>query len=76
MEDERQFNELAARLREAHLRVAAMPLASEEKASITRRLLTISDAAKRDLLRAAQRLDAFVGELDGLYRAPEDDETG
>ena len=64
MDDEELLTELAEQLRRAHARVASLPVSEEEKASTTRRLLAISDAAKHDVRRAAQRLDAFVAELD------------
>ena len=64
MEDDALLTELAERLRTAHARVAALSTSTAEKASTTRRLLAISDAAKHDVLRAAQRLDALLAELD------------
>jgi hypothetical protein len=69
VDDEELLRELAEKLREAHARVAALHVADEEKASTTRRLLAISDAAKHDVRRAAQRLDAFVAELDVRHPA-------
>jgi hypothetical protein len=64
MDDEELFAHLALRLREAHATVAALDLPPDQKSSITRRLLVIGDAAKHDLTRAAQRLDAFLAELE------------
>jgi hypothetical protein len=64
VDDDALLQELADKLRQAHARVAALPVSAAEKASTTRRLLAISDAAKHDVRRAAQRLDAFVAELD------------
>lgn len=64
MDDEERLNELSDKLREAHSRVASLTVSVEEKSSITRRLLAISDASKHDLMRAAQRLDAFLAELE------------
>jgi len=70
VDDEELLRELAEKLREAHSRVAALHVTDAEKASTTRRLLAISDAAKHDVRRAAQRLDAFVAELDVRHPAP------
>jgi hypothetical protein len=67
VEDEELFVQFAERLRDAHLRVAAMDLAPDEKSSTTRRLLVISDAAKHSVVRASQRLDAFLSELDAHH---------
>ena len=58
------FLVLADRLRDAHRRVASLDLPDDEKASVTRRLLALSDAAKHDLRRASARLDALVADLD------------
>ena len=69
MEDEELARQLAVTLRDAHARVAALQVPAEQKASITRRLLAISDAAKQDLTRASQRLDAFLAELDVQHPA-------
>jgi hypothetical protein len=63
---------LARRLREAHRRVRLLPAA--EKDRLGRRYLAICDLAKRDPERAAERLEAFLGRLDGVFdtpRAPE-----
>jgi hypothetical protein len=70
VDDEELLTELAERLRQAHARVAALHVSAEEKSSTTRRLLAISDAAKHDVQRAAQRLDAFLAELDVRHPAP------
>jgi hypothetical protein len=64
MDPDELFARLSLQLREAHLRVAALDLPPEQKASITRRLLAISNSAKHDLTRASQRLDAFLAELE------------
>jgi len=64
VDDEERLKELSERLRMAHARVAALTVSAQEKSSTTRRLLVISEAAKHDAMRAAQRLDAFLAELD------------
>ena len=62
-EDGAVFAELSAKLRDTHRRVAALEVPNDEKASITRRLLVITDASKHDLHRALLRLDALIAEL-------------
>ncbi|WP_433497661.1 hypothetical protein ACQP1K_22405 [Sphaerimonospora sp. CA-214678] len=61
---------LARRLRDAHRRVRALALPQEERARLTRRLLAVSDVAKRDIAHAARRLDAFIAYLDGTSDTP------
>ena len=61
--DEELLADLAAKLRDAHRRVAQLDVPDDEKARITRHLLAISDASKRSTTRAAARLDAFLAEL-------------
>lgn len=56
--------ELAVRLREAHRRVAQMEADEDEKARVARRLIALTDASKRDLTRASQRLDLLIADLD------------
>jgi hypothetical protein len=53
---------LARRLREAHRRVAALP--GRVRPRLTRQLLIITDAAKRDPRLAFRRLEIFLAELD------------
>lgn len=69
MDDDELLIELSEKLREAHSRVASLTVSAEEKSSITRRLLAISDASKHDVTRAAQRLDAFLAELEVQHPA-------
>ena len=63
MNDDELLVDLAAKLRDAHRRVAQLDVPDDEKARITRHLLVISDASKRNARRAATRLDAFLAEL-------------
>lgn len=67
MDDEEVFLALADGLREAHVRVAALPVGEDEKSSVRRHLLVISDAAKHDVGRAHQRLQAFLADLDERF---------
>lgn len=60
--DSKLFYDLAERLRLAHRRVASLPEGAH-KASISRRLLAISDAAKHDLEHASRRLDRLLRDL-------------
>lgn len=55
------YGAVARRLRDAHRRVAALP--ADVRPEATHRLIKITDLAKRDLARAAEKLDAFVAEL-------------
>lgn len=56
--------DLANRLRDAHRRVAALDASPDEKARVARRLIALTDAAKRDLVRASARLDLLLADLD------------
>jgi hypothetical protein len=67
VDDEELFADLAERLRVAHLRVASLTAPEAEKASITKHLLVITDASKRDLRKASKRLDAFLADLDARH---------
>ncbi len=67
--------ELAGRLRDAHRRVASLDLPDDEKARVTRRLIALTDASKRDVQRASARLDLLLADLDaGRGPSPEDGE--
>lgn len=59
------FAELSKKLRDTHRLVGGLQVPGDEKASITRRLLVITDASKHDLKRALVRLDALIAELPG-----------
>ena len=69
MTADEELTRLAELLRVAHARVAALDVPEAQKASITRRLLAISDASKRSTTAASQRLDAFLAELDVQHPA-------
>ncbi|MEU7001988.1 hypothetical protein [Nonomuraea sp. NPDC046570] len=68
LEDEEDT--LARRLREAHRRVRALPVAAPEKERLARRYLAICDLAKRDPDRASARLEAFLAGLDADSDTP------
>ena len=55
---------VAARLKEAHARVRALDVSDGTRASLTRSLLLVTEAAKRDLPEAARRLARFMDDLD------------
>ncbi len=55
---------LAVRLRDAHRRVASLDLPGDEKVRLATRLIAMTDASKRDLVRASQRLDLLLADLD------------
>ena len=56
--------QLATRLRDAHRRVATLDVPDDQKARVARRLIALTDASKRDLVRASARLDALLADLD------------
>lgn len=67
--------ELAQRLREAHRRVASLDVDEDEKRRVATRLIALTDASKRDLVRASARLDLLLADLDaGRRLGPEGDE--
>jgi hypothetical protein len=61
------YEVLAERLRDAHARVASLGLPRDEKASVSRRLLVITEASKRSVTSALERLDSFMNELDAQH---------
>jgi hypothetical protein len=63
VDDDAVFTELSSKLRDAHRLVAALEVPNDEKASITRHLLVITDASKHDLRRALARLDTLLAQL-------------
>jgi hypothetical protein len=67
MTDEELLADLAERLRAAHVRVMALALPDDEKASVIKRFRAITDASKHDLRRASKRLDALVADLDARH---------
>ena len=69
--------ELAVRLRDAHRRVRSLAATDEQRARVARRLIALTDAAKRDAVRASARLDLLLADLDaGRLPATDDDEQG
>jgi hypothetical protein len=68
--------QLATRLRDAHRRVASLAAPEDQKARVARRLIALTDASKRDLVRASARLDQLLADLDAgrLPVAGEDDQ--
>jgi hypothetical protein len=58
------FALVAERLKQAHDRVHALNVSADAKTALTRQLLTVTEAAKRDLPEAARRLSRFVQDLD------------
>jgi hypothetical protein len=65
--------QLAARLRDAHRRVATLQASPDEKARVARRLIALTDASKHDVTRASARLDRLLEDLDA-GRLPSDGE--
>jgi hypothetical protein len=60
------YGVLAARLKQAHTRVANPAVPEETRRELARRLLAVTAAAKHDLADAARRLDQLAAELDAL----------
>lgn len=58
------YDLVAARLKEAHRRVRALPVSDEERRAVFRRLLVITAAAKQDLSGAARRLERLMEDVD------------
>ncbi len=63
LDEHRQYEEFAARLREAHSRVRGLP-GDVAKEALARRLIAIADLAKRNVPRAARRLERLLTELE------------
>ena len=57
---EELYVELAARLKQAHRRVATLDVDDDEKARVAKRLIALTDASKRDVERASLRLDLLL----------------
>ena len=55
------YLDLARRLKEAHRRANALP--KDVRIPVIRRLLVVTEAVKRDPLRASERLDRMLDEL-------------
>ncbi|GAA2005697.1 hypothetical protein GCM10009799_36450 [Nocardiopsis rhodophaea] len=55
------YLDLAERLRDAHRRANALP--ESVRIPVIRRLLTVTEAVKRDPVRASRRLDRMLEEL-------------
>ncbi|MFZ4162337.1 hypothetical protein ACOZDE_28585 [Streptomyces griseoincarnatus] len=58
------YTAVAVRLKEAHSRVRALQVPEGVRMALTRKLLVITAAAKRDLAGAARRLERFMADLD------------
>ena len=63
-----RLDALAEGLRAAHARVAS--LSAQVRPQMTRRLLMITDLAKRDAALALRRLESFFEDLDGDENVP------
>ncbi|MGP3981117.1 hypothetical protein [Streptomyces sp. KR80] len=66
------YEAVAGRLKEAHTRVRSLQVPEGVRMALSRNLLVITAAAKRDLAGAARRLDQFMKDLDE-GRFPEDE---
>ncbi|MFF0447128.1 hypothetical protein ACFYT4_12055 [Streptomyces sp. NPDC004609] len=66
------YEEVAARLKEAHTAVRELQVPEGVRMALSRKLLVITAAAKHDLPDAARRLDRLMQDLDE-GRFPEGD---
>ncbi|WP_449271886.1 SCO5555 family protein [Halostreptopolyspora alba] len=62
------YSDLAERLRDAHRRANALP--EGVRIPAIRRLLTVTEAVKRDPVRASERLDRMLEELPPAPESP------
>lgn len=69
--EQEQADRLADRLLEAHRRVRSAELSTDDKGRVTRRLIALTDASKRDVGRASARLDALFADLDAGRVSPD-----
>ncbi|MDT3399364.1 hypothetical protein RKE29_22390 [Streptomyces sp. B1866] len=58
------YGAVADRLKDAHARVHALRVPEGVRLALSRKLLVITAAAKRDLPGAARRLDRLIKDLD------------
>jgi hypothetical protein len=63
-----ELDALAAGLRDAHARVAALP--PQVRRPMARQLLLITDLAKRDAALAVRRLESFLSDLESDENVP------
>jgi hypothetical protein len=66
--DAELFTDLSERLRLAQVRLRSLDADDDTKAAVAQRLIAITNAAKHDLRRASERLDALTAELDAKDR--------
>ncbi|KWW99628.1 hypothetical protein C3Y87_10330 [Carbonactinospora thermoautotrophica] len=67
-DEQKRYEEFAARLREAHRRVRALPGDEAAKEALGRRLIAIANLAKRDVPRAARRLERLLTDVETRER--------
>jgi hypothetical protein len=68
--DESRLSEhVAASLREVSVRIRRLDVDEETRAEVARRLLAVTNTAKRDLAVAARRLESLVSDLDAVHGA-------
>jgi hypothetical protein len=71
------YGRLAARLKDAHTRVRTLQVPEGVRVALTRKLLVITAASKRDLAGAERRLDRFMTDIDeGRFPAERGEERG
>ena len=70
-EDSRLSHDVAASLREVSARIRVLDVDDETRADVARRLLAVTNTAKRDLVVAARRLERLTADLDAAHPWPD-----
>jgi hypothetical protein len=69
-DESRLSADVAASLREVSARIRRLDVDDETRAEVARRLLAVTNTAKRDLTVAARRLERLVADLDAVGAGP------
>ena len=64
------FADLSGRLRDAHKMLATLDVDDDARAVFGRRLIAVTEASKRDLRRASERLDQLLNDLNSGAGSP------
>jgi hypothetical protein len=71
-EESRLSEQVAASLREVSARIRRLDVDDDTRAEVARRLLAVTNTAKRDLVVAARRLERLASDLDDVHgQSPE-----
>jgi hypothetical protein len=69
-EESRLSEHVAASLREVSARIRGLDVDEDTRGEIARRLLAVTNTAKRDLAVAARRLARLASDLDAVHGPP------